>query len=389
MDMNRTKQVWVVFSSLLLAGVVLWHSGLLPAVLLLLAVTLVYWLTRPETEESTEVADTKDQVVVSELEQLSEETLATLQQQIQHISEENEQIANLIHNATQSLTHSFHGMNQHTESEEQMLHSLVDADEQGQSFSAFVRETESVMEFLVDTVLRTSDESSKVMCSLEAIGESVDGVISLLDDVKEIASQTNLLALNAAIEAARAGEAGRGFAVVADEVRKLSQKSDAFSDQINDITTSVKATLEEAKHQVSEVVTADTGMALDSKNKVADISQRMTALNEKTQSVINNTGEISHSIAALVNRAITSLQFEDMCRQLSEHIERRLNTVNELTQLVQALQKAQSEPDNLQQCRQMLAEVKQSAEELRPRIAATDHKSVSQQTLDTGAVELF
>lgn len=389
MDMNRTKQVWVVFSSFFFASAVLWHSGWLPAVLLLLAVTLVYWLSMPVIEQNTEVANTKDQVVVSELEQLSEETLATLQQQIQHISEENEQIAKLIHNATQSLTDSFHGMNQHTESEEQMLHSLVDVDEQGQSFSAFVRETESVMEFLVDTVLRTSDESSKVMRSLEAIGESVDGVISLLDDVKDIASQTNLLALNAAIEAARAGEAGRGFAVVADEVRKLSQKSDAFSDQINDITTSVKATLEEAMHQVSEVVTADTGMALDSKNKVADISQRMTALNEKTQSVINNTGEISHSIAALVNRAITSLQFEDMCRQLSEHIERRLNTVNELTRLVQAMQKAQSEPENLQQCRQMLAEVKQSAEELRPRITATDHKSVSQQTLDTGAVELF
>lgn len=389
--MNLTKQaILAVIIIIMLASFAAWFSGWLPAFFVVLAALTVYWLDRSQAEPAqTEPVDEQSTLLRSEVEQLSQETIVTLQQQIAHISDENQQIASLVHNAISRLTDSFQGMSAQTDSEDRMLHSLLDHDEQGQNFSDFIGETESLMTFLVDTVLKTSDESRVVMQKLEAMSSKVDGVISLLDDVKDIASQTNLLALNAAIEAARAGEAGRGFAVVADEVRKLSQKSDAFSDQISDITMSVKGTLEDALEKVSEVVTADTDKAIDSKNKVASMSARMTQLNDKTQAVISETGEISHAIAALVNQAVTSLQFEDMCTQLGQHIDKRLETLNQLTMLMQTLQSVMGEPDDVMNVRAQLDQVKQTAEQLRPRIAQTDHKSVSQQNLDTGDIELF
>lgn len=391
MAMNLSKNTLLtIIVVLVLAGITSWLAGWLPALIVIIAGLGVFFLNRSESQTDLPVETAGESLELrNEVEQLSEETLATLQQQVEHISDENKQISSLIHNAISRLTDSFEGMTSQTDTEDKMLHSLIDHDEQGQNFSDFIAETESLMNFLVDTVLKTSQESRQVMEKLEAMSGNVDGVISLLDDVKDIASQTNLLALNAAIEAARAGEAGRGFAVVADEVRKLSQKSDAFSDEISEITMSVKNTLEDALVKVSEVVTADTDLAIDSKQKVEEMSARMIQLNNKTQSVIGETGEVSQAIAALVNQAVTSLQFEDMCTQLGDHIDKRLGTVNQLTVLMQALHTAMRDSENLDNVRAQLIQVKESADQLRPRIAETQHQSVSQQNLDTGDVELF
>lgn len=391
MDMETSRQtVLAVVVTMVLASVVAWLSGWLAALLLLATALSVFFLCRPK-EMVAAVEDTASHGAEfrQELAELYQTSLATLQQQIQHISDENRQINSLQHDAINTLNDTFQGMSAQTDAEDRMLHSLIDHDDKGQNFSDFIDETESVMTYLADTVLRTSEESRQIMQKLEVMSASVDGVISLLDDVKDIASQTNLLALNAAIEAARAGEAGRGFAVVADEVRKLSQKSDTFSDEISDITMSVKNTLEDALKKVSDVITTDTDIAISSRHKVSEVSSRMTQLNDKTQQVITSTGEVSRTISALVNQAVTSLQSEDLCNQLSHHIDKRLETLNELAELLLALQYAQSQPDNLDNCRQMLDKVKHSADALKPRIAATEHKSVTQQNLDTGTVELF
>jgi methyl-accepting chemotaxis protein len=96
---------------------------------------------------------------------------------------------------------------------------------------------EEVMAKLADSAQSISETNLKLV---EVINE-FSRIQLLTNEVREIATQTNLLALNAAIEAARAGEQGRGFAVVADEVRKLSEKSNATASDIANLTAALSS----------------------------------------------------------------------------------------------------------------------------------------------------
>ena len=100
-------------------------------------------------------------------------------------------------------------------------------------FDEFVANTSQVMAQVVDNVVANSKLGMELVEMTDDIAKHTKKVQSILSEIGAIAKQTNLLALNAAIEAARAGEAGRGFAVVADEVRDLSARTTQFSQQIN------------------------------------------------------------------------------------------------------------------------------------------------------------
>ncbi len=151
----------------------------------------------------------------------------------------------------------------------------------------------------------------------------------------------------------------------------------------------MKTTLEDARSVVAEAVTSDTNLALDSKEKVADMTTTMGSLNQKSVSVVSEIGVIGQTMSSLVNQAVTSLQFEDMCTQLSQHIGKRLAAVEDLNRLMRSLNEAQLEPGNLAQCKEMLEQIHHSLAELRPKIESTQHRSVTQKSLDTGDVELF
>jgi len=381
-----------MIASLFIAGISWWFIGEMTAALVIITAALWRFLPPavPEKENKPTVkTDAVEPDFSNKVHDMHDEAFGQLRDQLGYIRSESDQVNTLVQNAISQLTTSFQGLNVQSDQQATMLLGLVNQEEGEQSISKFIHETEELLNYFVESVVTTSKDSMYLMHRLDDMSEKVNGVFSLLGDVREIASQTNLLALNAAIEAARAGEAGRGFAVVADEVRKLSRKSDDFSEEINQTTQEIKDALDAAGEVVNRVVSADMSVAINSKQKVSDMSGVITAINNKTSQVIGESGIIGEQIAVMVNQAVTSLQFEDMCTQLSAHIVRRLDAVSELTELVDQAHVARMNKDKLDEYRQSLTNVEASLEELKPKIESVEHQAVTQKNLDSGVVELF
>jgi len=134
----------------------------------------------------------------------------------------------------------------------------------------------------VEQIQEVSDQVNGVSGLISEVEKQVINVTSVLDVIQSIAEQTNLLALNAAIEAARAGEQGRGFAVVADEVRTLASRT-------QESTTDIQTMLEELQSGVSDAVAAMQASAESAVGSVDTANEAGRALNEINESVVSIT----------------------------------------------------------------------------------------------------
>jgi len=166
----------------------------------------------------------------------------------------------------------------------------------------------SVVDRTMGDLERVAGDIGESAHLIETLGERSKQISSVVGVIREIAEQTNLLALNAAIEAARAGEQGRGFAVVADEVRKLAERTSLSTQEIS---TTVTAILEETNRAVQrmQAVSANMGgsveLARAAGESLATIDQHAEATVEVVQGIAESTREqsaASQEIASLVER---------------------------------------------------------------------------------------
>jgi len=317
-------------------------------------------------------------------------------QEIALIQDENIQIQTLLNGAIGGLVASFQGLESESAQQNEMVFTLVedtsnDSEEHHSIKSIAIEAAESLKE-MVDSIAKMSSQSMELVNSLNLIKGDYTEVLKLLDEMDSISAQTNLLALNAAIEAARAGEQGRGFAVVADEVRSLSQRSQSFSDQIRTQFSNTVNTIDLASTQVGKMASTDMNLTMSNKSHLDDMMHEIELKNEDTARQLAAISNVSELLNKHVGLAIQSLQFEDMITQLTDHINKRLNRLNTLDSANQAVTAALNDSStNItiinQQLIPALENILSKAES---ESTETDHNPIHQKSMNGGGdVELF
>ena len=304
-----------------------------------------------------------------------------------------DQVNELLRDAVISLNTSFNGLNEKTQAQMQVvsgllnnLSSSLDAGEGSGHLGIrqFTQETEKILQYFISHIIETSKESMSMTQRVDDLVKQMDEVVELLGDVKVIADQTNLLALNAAIEAARAGEAGRGFAVVADEVRKLSQNSNQFADQITQVVGQSRQNVDEVKEIVANMASKDMSVAIQSKAQVDEMMSDIIKMNENMTLSLEEITGLSGQITSDVDQAVRSLQFEDIISQLINHTRRRVEGIEQLVSVFN-----EELGNTIQGNDGRLDGIMERLVQIRDGLDLEKIKPVAQQSMDAGEVELF
>ena len=294
------------------------------------------------------------------------------------------------------LIESFHGMSAHIQRQQTLGVAVVGGNDAGGAvfeFQQFASKTSDTLRQFVDSVVENSKLAMSLVEMTDLITSQMSEVRGVLGEIEGIAKQTNLLALNAAIEAARAGEAGRGFAVVADEVRDLSSRTNHFSLQIRDSLTKMQSTINATEQAINRMAAQDMTFALTSKSDVEQAMIGINEMNRRTGETVGELNAIGHEVEHAVNQAIMSLQFQDMVTQLLGHVERRLDALDEIVgdenQLSSILQNSTTSAESLAALAAICSHVDQISQKMSVVSQKMDNNPVSQTGFASGGVELF
>ncbi len=335
-------------------------------------------------------AGATERVALDEIAQLVEQLGRQTGSQFAAIRDETGRVQSLLADAIARLSESFTGMHASAETQRQMAFAAAGAetaDDSAAVFDEFVTNTSGVMQRVVDNVVANSKVAMELVELTEGIAARTRDVQGILSEIGAIAKQTNLLALNAAIEAARAGEAGRGFAVVADEVRDLSGRTTKFSQQISGVMQSMQVSVRQTEGAIERMAGQDMTFALESRQQVEGVLGDLERHSTTRREAIGRLGSSADDMAAQVGQAIMALQFQDMVSQLIGHVRGRIDgldrALQEVATLSDALRSGAGSPETPGRIREIGERLKALASD------SINRNPVSQSAVSQGDIELF
>ncbi|MBK5397013.1 HAMP domain-containing protein [Pseudomonas sp. TH39(2020)] len=201
-------------------------------------------------------------------------------------------------------------MNQMTATVHDVARNAEEAAQAAQTADGKVESGQQVVRQSMARIEQLADSATSASSSIESLSAEIQNIGTVLSVIKSVAEQTNLLALNAAIEAARAGEQGRGFAVVADEVRALAKRTQQSTEEIERLVSALRSAARSSVQQIQnsgELVKLAVSDALQTESALGSIAAAVSLIQQMNQQIAAAAEEQS-SVAEEINRSVTSIR---------------------------------------------------------------------------------